>query len=53
MPDKDGWKKIAAAMERRQQGEHPEPEPDLTEAELTRRRLLALRAKYVVIGDKV
>lgn len=45
MPDKDGWKKIVAAMERRTVGDTPEPV--LTEEQETARRLADLRSKYV------
>jgi hypothetical protein len=52
MPDKDGWKKIVAAMQRREMGGTPVPGPVLSEEQDTARRLAELRAKYVIIGDK-
>lgn len=50
MPDKDGWKKVAAAMARREAGETMElviEEPVFVGPEETARRMAELRRKYV------
>lgn len=50
---RDGWRLVEAAMKRREALERGEvPEPELTEEELTKIRLDALRTKYVVLRDR-
>lgn len=50
---RDGWRLVEAAMRRRQATERGEdPQPELTEEELTKKRLDELRVKYVVLRDR-
>jgi len=60
---RDGWKLVAAAMQRRQQRgpeeiragitiEVTDPYAGLSEEEATAKRLAALRAKYVRVEDR-